>query len=101
MAERLLEGEAEAVIRAVVAKAKHGDMRAARLVLDRICPLRRGRPVAIELPQVRTAGDASLALSKVTAAMSKGELTPDEAGAVAVVIEANWRVLGMEELERR
>jgi hypothetical protein len=32
MAEQLMEGEAEAVVRAVVAKAKQGDMRAARLV---------------------------------------------------------------------
>jgi hypothetical protein len=54
MAEQLMEGEAEAVVRTVVAKAKRGDMRAARLVLDRIAPLRRGRPVAIKLPEVRT-----------------------------------------------
>ena len=101
MAERLMEGEAEAVIRAVVAKAKKGDMRAARLVLDRIAPLRRGRPISIRLPAVRTAADASLALSLVTTAMAAGEITPEEASAVAMVIEANWRALGIEELERR
>jgi hypothetical protein len=55
MAEQLMEGEAEVVVRAVVAKAKQGDMRAARLVLDRIAPLRRGRPVTNGLPDVRTA----------------------------------------------
>jgi hypothetical protein len=100
-AEQLMEGEAEAVVRAVVAKAKRGDMHAARLVLDRIAPLRRGRPVAIKLPEVRTAAEASPALGIVTKSMANGEITPEEASAVAAVIEANWRALGIEDLERR
>jgi hypothetical protein len=101
MAEQLMEGEAEAVVRAVVARAKRGDMRAARLVLERIAPLRRGRPVAISLPTVRSAAEASRALSMVTEAMASGEITPEEASAVAAVIEANWRALGIEDLQRR
>jgi hypothetical protein len=37
----------------------------------------------------------------VTRAMAGGDITPEEASAVAAVIEANWRALGIEDLERR
>ena len=33
-----------------------GDMTAARLILDRIVPVRKGRPVRLPLPPVKTAG---------------------------------------------
>lgn len=38
LAEQLLDGEAEAMIRTVIEKAKQGDMVALRLCLDRIVP---------------------------------------------------------------
>jgi hypothetical protein len=44
LAEKLMAGDAEAVVNAVVTAAKGGDMTAARLVLDRIAPPCRGRP---------------------------------------------------------
>jgi hypothetical protein len=43
---------AQAVVKAVVAAAKDGDMTAARLVLDRIAPPCRGRPVRLNLPPI-------------------------------------------------
>lgn len=42
MVEALLSGEAGEIARAVVEKAKEGDMTAARIVLDRIAPPRKG-----------------------------------------------------------
>ena len=41
----MAEGEAEAVLASVLAAAKGGDMGAARVLLDRVWPVRRGRPV--------------------------------------------------------
>ena len=52
MTEKLMAGDAEAVVRAVIDAAKGGDMTAARLVLDRIAPPCRGRPVRLDLPPI-------------------------------------------------
>ena len=52
MAERLMEDDAQNVVRAVIAAAKNGDMVAARLVLDRVLPARRGRPVQFTMPEL-------------------------------------------------
>jgi Family of unknown function (DUF5681) len=45
LAEQLLDGEAEGLIRQVIQKAKQGDMIALKLCLDRILPPRRDRAV--------------------------------------------------------
>jgi hypothetical protein len=52
LAENLMADDAEGVVRKVVEAAVAGDMTAARLILDRIAPPRRGRPVPIALPEV-------------------------------------------------
>ena len=54
---------AQAVVKAVVAAAKDGDMTAARLVLDRIAPPCRGRPVRLNLPPIVSAADLVRALA--------------------------------------
>src|ERR1700674_774967 len=50
MAEAVSEGDAVVIARAVVSKAKGGDMVAARLVLDRMWPAPKGRTVAFAAP---------------------------------------------------
>ena len=54
--EALLDGEGEAITRKAIEAAKAGDMVAIRLVLDRICPPRKTRPIHIELPPIHDAG---------------------------------------------
>lgn len=66
LAGKLMAGDAEAVINAVVAAAKDGDMTAARLVLDRIAPSCRGRRVRLDLPPIVGAADRVKALAAVT-----------------------------------
>ncbi|CAA9282969.1 MAG: hypothetical protein AVDCRST_MAG04-3875 [uncultured Acetobacteraceae bacterium] len=81
------------VLQAVVRAAEQGDMAAARIVLDRAWPVRRGRPVRLELPAMRTGADLAAAL---------GDLGPAEEGAaVAAVLEAQRRAIETQELERR
>jgi len=48
-------------------------MVAARLVLDRVYPARKGSPVTLPLPAIKGAADVSTALSAVTAASASGE----------------------------
>ena len=97
-----LAGEVtEEVIRAVNEKAGKGDMRAASIVLARTWPHRRGRPVTLDLPAVDTAAGLVQAQAAVIAAMARGELTPDEAAAVASVLETQRRALETDDHERR
>jgi hypothetical protein len=101
LAEKLMADDAEGVVRKVIEAAMAGDMAAARLILDRIAPPRRGRPVAIALPSVTSAGGVTAALAAVIAAMGDGTLSPDEAAAAAAVIEVQRRTIDTVELEAR
>ena len=100
-AERLMEDDAENVVRSVLAAARDGDMAAAKLVLERIVPLRRGRPVEVALPPIQSPADLTAATAAVVAAVGSGELTPEEGQAVGALLEAHTRALETAELERR
>jgi hypothetical protein len=54
-----------------------------------------------DLPAIETAADVANALGAIAGAMAAGELTPDEAGAVAGVIEAKRRAIETVEHEER
>ena len=72
-----------------------------RLCIERLVPIRKGRPITFDLPPVETAPDISKALGVIAKSMAAGELTPDEAGTVATVIEAHRKAIEMAELEER
>src|SRR4051794_26421829 len=99
--EKLLEGEAEEIGRKAIELAKAGETVALRLCLERIAPVRKGRPVSLALPSMTTPADVSEAISAIVSQMAEGELTPDEAAIVASVIETKRKALETEELDRR
>ncbi|MBF0561464.1 MAG: hypothetical protein HQL37_05460 [Alphaproteobacteria bacterium] len=101
LAEKLMATDTEAVTRAVIDAATGGDMVTARLVLERVCPVRKGRPVSIGLPSLQTAGDVLTALGAVVAAVSEGELTPDEGATIAGLLEMKRRAIETVELDAR
>src|SRR5262245_45808377 len=102
IAEELFDGQAEGVCNAVIKKALKGDMIAARIVVDRICPPRKDRPIKFELPEsLITARDVSEALSGVIAQTAKGDISPDEATNVTALLEAKRRAIETCELEAR
>src|SRR5580700_3153276 len=70
--EVLLDGEAERLTRMAVDKALAGDRLALRLCLERILPPRRDRPIAFDLPEIATVGDAVKASSAVLSACAAG-----------------------------
>ena len=99
--EALLEGEAEAITRRVVNAALDGDMAAIKLVLDRVAPARKSRPLQIDLPDVADARGVAQAQAAVVAAVAGGELTPDEGTALSGLLEGCRRGLETEELAAR
>jgi hypothetical protein len=74
IAERPLDGEAETMVRKVIEKAKRGDTFALRFCLDRIVPVCRDRPVYFQIPDLKSADDASRAMAAITSAVASGEL---------------------------
>ena len=60
--------------RKIIQKAKHGDVTALRICIDRILPPRRERPFHFEMPELRSVGDASKAIAALMSAVAKGEL---------------------------
>ncbi|WP_043358796.1 DUF5681 domain-containing protein [Belnapia sp. F-4-1] len=92
---------AEAVLRKVVEDAKGGDMRAAEILLRRVWPERKGRLVEFALPLVVSAADTVKAAAAIVSAVAGGELTPDEAQAVASVVEIQRRAIDTAELAER
>jgi hypothetical protein len=99
-AEQLLAGEAKALTRKAIELALQGDTTALRLCMDRVAPVRKGT-VRIALPAVTTPGDLVTALGAISEAVARGELTPDEGQAVAVILEGQRRAIETMELEAR
>lgn len=94
------EGTAE-IIRVVDREARKGDMRAAWLMLSRTWPHRRGRLVELDLPPVETSAGLIQAHAAVVAALSRAEITPDEAASIATVLETQRRAIETHDHTRR
>ena len=99
--EKMLADDGADVVQAVLDRARDGDMAAARLVLDRIVPVRKGRPVAIELPKITAPTDVLTAMSAVIEQMADGEITPDEAMTIAGVLNAKRQAVELIDIEAR
>lgn len=99
--EALLDGEAEAITRRAINSALAGDMAAIKLVLDRVAPPRKSRPIQIDLPDVADAHGVASAQAAVVVAVAGGEISPDEATALSGLLEARRKALETEELEFR
>jgi hypothetical protein len=101
LAERLLDGEAEALLRKMIELALAGDTVALRICIDRIVAPRRDRPVRFKLPELGSAADACKAMAAVAAAVALGDLTPAEAGEFARLVETHLKAIELTEIERR
>lgn len=92
---------AQGLLRTVVEKAMSGDMMAARILLDRAWPIRKGRPVTFTLPPTETAGDVVQTLARLLEAVADGQLTLEEGQALASIIESQRKAIETVELDAR
>ena len=99
--DQIGEEAAAEVLGAAVTAAKGGDLGAASLILSRVWPGRKGRPVVLDLPAMQSAGDLPAALGAIAAAVAGGELTPEEGQALAAVLEGQRRAIETADLEQR
>jgi hypothetical protein len=100
-AEALLDGEAQAITRKAVALAKSGDTTALRLCMERIVPVRRDRPVAFPIPDLKDANDAAALSRAIVAGVAAGDITPLEAGELAKLVDTYTRAVTAVEHEQR
>ena len=95
------ESAAQDLLQSVIEKAREGDMTAARILLDRVWPARKGRPVAFTLPPVESAHDIARAISGILEAVAAGLLTIDEGQGLAGILESQRKALELAEIESR
>ena len=101
LVEQLLDGEAPALARKVMAMALAGDAAAMRLCLDRIIAPRRERPVRLALPRIASAADLGPAMAAVAGAAAEGAITPAEACELSQVLDTYIRAVAAEDFARR
>lgn len=100
-AEKLLEGESEALTRKAIEMAKAGDGPALRLCMERLVPPRRDRAIEFVLPDVMTAADHPPALAAILQGVATGEITPQEGQALSAVLEQHRRALETVDIDAR
>lgn len=101
LAESLLEGEAEALIRKAVQLALEGDQLCLRICLERIAPVKKDAPIRVELPDVAAVADIPKLLSAITTSIREGAITPSETGALIGLTNVFRKSLETVELETR
>jgi hypothetical protein len=87
--EQAMELAAPEIVRILIGRAQCGDgsMEAARYILERIAPSRRGRLVEIEGFEVRTPADVPAALASLATAIGDGIITIEEATAAGSLLQ--------------
>src|ERR1700730_11989111 len=97
--EALLDDEAEALTRKVVAMALDGNIPALRLCIERLLPPRRDRAVAFNLPKIESAADAVAASGAVLESCSAGILSPSEAAELMGLIKTHLHAIELTRIE--
>lgn len=97
----LMEGGAEQITKAVIDAARAGDLVAAKIVLDRLIPPAKERPVNVDLPDTATAEGVAAAQDAILQAVAGGELLPGEASTLSAIVESKRRAIETQELSDR
>jgi Family of unknown function (DUF5681) len=101
LAEALFDGAAEEICGVVIDKAREGDIIAARLIVERLIPPRKDRPVSFPLPKIESAAEGPALTASLLDAVAAGEVTPSEAIEVASLVEKHVRVLEAADFDTR
>ncbi len=97
----LLKTHAKELVEQVVVRAKAGDMRAMRIVVDRLMPPVREEPIRVSLPPIETIEDCRKAQAALVSAAAAGQLLPSEAKLMCDLVEGQRHALETGEVLRR
>jgi hypothetical protein len=101
VAEQLIDGSGELLVKKCLEMALGGDAAAMRLVMERLCPPRRERPVNLAMPKINVASDLIAAASAVAEAAADGEITPGEAASLSALVANTAKAVETFELADR
>ena len=101
MVQSIMERGAQEIAEAIVGLAKEGDLSAARLVLERLLPPAKERPISLALPSTDTAGGIAEAQQAILQAVAAGDLLLGEGTALAGIVEARRKAVETLQLEQR
>jgi len=99
LADALLEGEEEELVRKGIELAKAGDPQMLKFFLDRI--LSKERPVKIDLPLIESRRDLTAAYAAIVKAVGAGEISPSEGNAVAGLLANIAKFIDDVEIDAR
>jgi hypothetical protein len=97
--EQLAEGQAETLGQKVIELALGGNVACLRMLLDRVCPIRKSPHVA--MPQIESADDLFAAMKAIWTAIADGQLTAEEAAALCVVVDRSIKAVELNDIEAR
>jgi hypothetical protein len=100
IAQELLDGEGDAIVRRAIALAKDGDPVALRLCVERILP-RRANVVEVALPSIRRAADVADACAAVIEAAAAGRISLAEAREFMALLDVQRRAIETHDLAVR
>jgi hypothetical protein len=103
LAEKLVEGDVEDIVRSIIASAKAGNPAAIAAVARILLPERRGRSVTIDLggELYHSASSLARATTAVLQAAFDGVVSAEEAQNFGIIISAAARSYELESLEDR
>jgi hypothetical protein len=101
IAEALIDGSGELLVKKCVEMALGGDAAAMRLVMERLCPPRRERTVSLAMPKINVASDLIGAAAALTDAVVGGEVTPGEAASLSALVATTAKAVETFELAER
>ena len=93
-------GEASAIVDAVMARAKKGDVQAAQLILSRVIPTLAAQSEKVEF-ELDTSAPLAQQVEQVLKATSEGDISPDSAQRIIQVIGALGEIRHLDEIENR
>lgn len=107
--EELMAGQWQSITQTVIAAALRGDMAAAKLVVERISPPRRGSVVTLDdFPTINSVMDIPAASAALVAAVAGGQISAEEAAPISkllteyvTVVQTTTLAARIDEIERR
>ena len=101
LAQELLAARVESIAGKLIELAEGGDMRAIRVCMDRLAPVIKHQPIAVELPPIEKPADSVEAAASIAAAVAAGELTATEAAELAKVVDVYVGALASRGFDER
>jgi hypothetical protein len=99
--EGLMGKYGEQVAARMVKRAMDGDVGVARLILDRIAPVRRGRAVHLKIGEIGDAASVMNVHAALLTEVAAGRLTPEEAEPFSAMLGAHLKAIETTDIDRR